>query len=56
MATHLSEAEKELLTRLLEEELDGIRTELHHAQVHDYKENIKEREKLVRELLAKLKA
>lgn len=56
MPIRLSQAEKELVTRLLEEELEEIRTELHHAQVHDYKEGIKEREKLVRELLAKLRA
>jgi hypothetical protein len=55
MPIHLNQAEKELLTRLLEEELEEIRTEMHHAQVHDYKEGIKGREKLARELLAKLR-
>ena len=54
MPISLGRAEKELLTRLLDKELEEIRTELHHAKVHDYKEGIKEREKLVRELLAKL--
>ena len=56
MPSQLSRAEKDLVTRLLEDELEEIRTELHHAQVHDYKESIREREKLARDLLAKLKA
>jgi hypothetical protein len=54
MTFHLTQAEKELLRRLLETELEEIRSELHHAQVPDYKEGIREREKLVRELRAKL--
>ena len=52
----MTQAEKELLTGLLEKELDEIRSELHHTRGHDYKESIKEREKLVRDLLAKLGA
>jgi len=52
----MTQAEKELLTGLLEKELDEIRSELHHTRGHDYKESIREREKLVRDLLAKLGA
>lgn len=56
MPIDLTQAEKEFLTGLLEKELDEIRSELHHTRGHDYKESIKEREKLVRDLLAKLGA
>jgi hypothetical protein len=56
MPIDLTQAEKELLAGILEKELDEIRSELHHTRGHDYKESIKEREKLVRDLLAKLGA
>jgi hypothetical protein len=56
MAIELSQPEKELLVTILEKELEEVRSELHHTQDHSYKENVKEREKLVRDLLAKLKA
>lgn len=56
MAIELSKPEKELLATILEKELEEVRSELHHTQDHDYKDNVKEREKLVRGLLAKLKA
>lgn len=56
MAIELSKAEKELLATILEKELEEIRSELHHTQDHSYRENVKEREELVRDLLAKLKA
>jgi hypothetical protein len=56
MAIELSKPEKELLATILEKELEEVRSELHHTQDHDYKDNVKEREKLVRDLLAKLKA
>ena len=56
MAIELSKPEKDLLATILEKELEEVRSELHHTQDHDYKDNVKEREKLVRDLLAKLKA
>jgi hypothetical protein len=56
MAIELSKPEKALLTTILEKELEEVRSELHHTQDHDYRDNVKEREKLVRDLLAKLKA
>ncbi len=55
MAIELSMPEKELLATILEKELEEVRSELHHTKDHDYKDNVKEREKLVRDLLAKLK-
>ncbi len=56
MAIELSPQDKELLTGLLEKELDETRSELHHTQRHEYKESLKERERLVRDLLARLLA
>ncbi|MCK7476634.1 MAG: hypothetical protein M0C28_03015 [Candidatus Moduliflexus flocculans] len=46
---------KDLVTDLLESELEDIRSELHHTQVHGYREALKDREKLVRGLLEKMK-
>jgi len=54
MPIELSQPEKELLAGLLEKELDEIRSELHHTQGHAYKESLKEREKLIRGLLARV--
>jgi hypothetical protein len=56
MPIDLNQAESELLAGLLEKELDEIRSEFHHTQGHDYKESLKEREQLVRDLLARLQA
>lgn len=56
MAIELSKPEKELLAAILEKELEDVRSELHHTQDHEYKDRVKEREKIVRDLLAKLKA
>ena len=56
MAIELSKPEKDLLATILEKELEEVRSELHHTQDHDYKDNVKDREKIVRDLLAKLKA
>jgi nicotinamide riboside kinase len=54
MSIELGPKERELLGELLEKELEEVRSELHHTQAHGYKETLKEREQLVRELLAKL--
>lgn len=56
MAIELSKPEKDLLATILEKELEEVRSEFHHTQDHDYKDNVKDREKIVRDLLAKLKA
>lgn len=56
MAIELSEPEKQLLAAILEKELEDVRSELRHTQEHEYRDMVKEREKLVRDLLAKLKA
>jgi hypothetical protein len=54
MAIELSRLEKDLLTAILQKELEDIRTEFHHTQAFDYKESLKEREAVVRGLLDKL--
>jgi hypothetical protein len=54
MPIDLIPMEKDLLVNLLEKELEEIRSELHHTQGHGYKDTLKERELLVRGLLAKL--
>ena len=54
MPFELDPREKEILTGLLEKELEEVRSELHHTRGHDYKDSLREREKLVRALLAKL--
>lgn len=56
MAIELTHPEQEVLTGLLEKELEDVRSELHHTQGHDYKDGLREREKIVRGLLAKLAA
>ena len=55
MIIELGPAERDLVTDLLEKELEDIRSELHHTQVHGYREALKDREKLVRDLLEKMK-
>jgi hypothetical protein len=55
MAIDLSEPERELLAGLLEKELEDVRSELHHTQGHDYKDTLREREALVRRLLARVR-
>jgi hypothetical protein len=54
MPIDLSEAERTLLASILEKELEDIRSELHHTRGHEYKESLKEREALVRGLMAKV--
>jgi hypothetical protein len=56
MSIELSAAERELLASILEKELAEIRSEFHHAQVHDYKDGLKAREALVRGLLDRLRS
>jgi len=56
MAIELTKQQKELLTAMLEKELEDIRSEFHHTKGLDYKESLKEREALVRGLLDKLAA
>jgi|PlaIllAssembly_1097288.scaffolds.fasta_scaffold83583_2 hypothetical protein len=56
MPIELDPLEKDLITDLLEKEFEEIRSELHHTQGHGYKDTLKERELLVRGLLARFRA
>jgi hypothetical protein len=56
MPVELSAEEKELLIGLLENEFEEIRPEIHHTRSLEYKNGLKQREKLVRGLLGRLKA
>jgi len=54
MAVELSGEEKELLIGLLENEFEEIRSEIHHTRNLDYKNGLKQREKLIQNLLGRL--
>jgi len=56
MGIELNGPERELLVSLLERDFDELRSEIHHSKSHDFKESLKEREILVRNLLERLKA
>lgn len=56
MPIDLTATERELVKSLMEQELEDIRSELHHTKGHDYKDGLKERERVIREVLAKLSA
>jgi hypothetical protein len=56
MPIELSKEEKEILIGLLEREFGEVRTEIHHTRSHDYKDDLKERERRVHELIQRLKA
>jgi len=56
MAIDLSAPEKELLTGLLEKELEEVRSEFHHTQAHDFRDALRCREEILRGLLAKISA
>ena len=48
--------ELEILDRLLSEELDTVKIEIHHSRNHEYKDYLKEREKVVISLLERIKS
>ncbi len=54
MPIDLTAAERELVKSMLEQELEDIRSELHHTQNHEYRDSLKVREQVIREVLAKL--
>jgi hypothetical protein len=56
MPIELEAAETELVKGLLEQEIEDIRSELRRTENHEYRDNLKERERVVREVLAKLSA
>lgn len=56
MPIDLTTQERELVKGLLEQEIEDIRAELRRTENHEYRDNLKERERIVREALAKLTA
>jgi transcription antitermination factor NusA-like protein len=56
MPFELSLEEEELLISLLEQEFEEVRSEIHHTSSLEYKDGLKQRERLVHGLLARLKA
>lgn len=50
----LSEAERELLVTMLTKEIEETRVEYHHAKVFEFKQYLMDREKILKEFLAKL--
>jgi hypothetical protein len=56
MPLDLNREERDFLADLLEKELEDIRSEFHHTQGHEFKESLRTRENLVRDILAKLRA
>jgi hypothetical protein len=55
MPFELTREEMEMLVGLLEKELAETRTENRHTESHEYKDELKDREKRVQDLLKKLK-
>jgi hypothetical protein len=56
MPIELTAVEKDLVKGVLEQELEDIRAELRRTENHEYRDNLKERERVIREVLAKLPA
>jgi hypothetical protein len=51
----LSDTEQQLLAELLDREIPSLRDEILHTDDHDYREFLKEREQIIKELVKKLK-
>jgi len=51
-----SEAELRLITDLLQEELDELPQELHHSRAPNVRDELRQREELVKQLLARFQA
>jgi len=52
---NLADNEQAFLIEMLEREIPNLRQEIHHTDAYDYREFLKEREKLIHELLSKFK-
>ncbi|MGC8916727.1 MAG: hypothetical protein ACP5NF_07090 [Thermoanaerobaculum sp.] len=55
MFVELSEEERQVLEGILEAALRELRGEVYHAETTEFKEQLKRDERILRELLAKLK-
>lgn len=54
MLLELSDAERELVIEILTGRLEEMRGEVYHATVSSYKDKLKEREAMIKELLDRL--
>ena len=55
ISMQLSQAELDLLRELLESEIPELRDEIWHTDDHDFRESLKQRQKLIESLLAKVR-
>ncbi len=55
MNIELSDSEIEILADIIEQSYDELRIEIRHTDSHDYKEKLKQKERVLELLLQKLK-
>ncbi len=53
-AVELNEQERQVLVELVEREIPSLRDEIWHTDVHEYREFLKARERLLKALVGKL--
>jgi hypothetical protein len=56
MSIDLTEAERELVVGILHERLGEFRAEVRHARVSEYRETLKGREQMLRDVIEKFEA
>ena len=56
MQLALSEEEREVLAEILQDVLPNLREEVYRTENYDYREQLKQRETVVRDLLSRLAA
>lgn len=54
MNIEISTVARELLLELLQSEMGEVRQEVHHTKTHEYRDKLKAREAVIRELIEKL--
>lgn len=54
MNIEISAAAREVLLELLQTEMGEVRQEVHHTKTHEFRDKLKAREAVVRELIEKL--
>ena len=54
MNIEISAAARDLLLELLQSEMGEVRQEIHHTKTHEYRDKLKAREAVIRELIEKL--
>lgn len=54
MNIEISTVARDLLLELLQSEMGEVRQEIHHTKTHEFRDKLKEREKLIRDLIEKM--